>query len=1156
MVRIKRSPLAGFINTAFVASLLGFSAGASARSDLSYTVSGASAAEAKGLEAAATPGIYIVQLAEPALAVYRGEVAGLAVAGRQADGKLDVRSQAARDYVDYLHRQQDEFIGQASRAVGQSLAPVFRYEHALNGVALELTPSQAAKIAALSSVVRIERSVDQPLDTDRGPAFIGAPGVWNGTAPGVPLGSRGEGVVVGIIDSGINFDHPSFSATGGDSYTVLNPLGTGVFLGECIEAGTQVTCNDKLYGAYDFMTAVLPPSNAINGINAEDDNGHGSHTASTAAGNVVANADLQGTPVQISGVAPHANIIAYDACYTEVSTQRGLCPGAATLASVNQAIANQVDVINYSIGGGATPWNDAVSLAFLAANNAGIVVAASAGNSGPAASTLGHVEPWTITVAASSHDRIVSDATVTVVGPGTPGPALTDIAAINGTGPDPVGTLSGNLQTDANVFGCTAFPANTFNGIALLQRGGPGAGCGFAAKVANAAAAGATAVVIYSNRPGGPIVMGALETSTIPAVMISQLDGQAIAAFLASNPTATGEIELRPASVPVGVAGAGDVMANFSSRGPALIDVMKPNVSGPGLAILAAVSDNNTANGTPAEYGLLQGTSMSSPHVAGAAALLRAVRPTWTPSEVQSALATTGITAMVKEDGLTPATPFDRGAGRIDVSLAANAGLVMNETNANYNAADPGNGGDPRTLNVPGLMNGSCAFNCSWQRTFRNVTGASGTWNAALTLPVGVTGTVSPTSFTLAAGATQVVTVSLDVSAATPGTYLFGQADFTHTGTASAQKLPIAVRPLLADLPATVGMPTRRDAGSQLVPDLRTAAASQLELRSSGLVNGTRPTVSLSQDPTNGNPYDNLAQVFVLNQTIPAGTGQFVVEIDSDESTDLDLFVGTGTTPSAASQVCASATGAIAERCVLSAPAAGNYWVVIQNWAGSASQPDDISLWAAAVPQPTIAGTAGNLYATGPATVVAAQPFDIRVFWNDPAMAAGQRWYGAISLGSTPSNPGNLGTVPVQVNRAADDVVKTSDVPMTGAGATITYTVTVADNVTSEDLAYELADPIPAGVTYVDGSASSTVGSVDDAGGTVEWTLTQPGTSSPPGAAAVLTYQVEVEESAVGSTVTNTVTHTTDNPGSQSATSSASVEIVGVEVFGDGFESP
>src|SRR5690606_12398492 len=201
----------------------------------------------------------------------------------------------------------------------------------------------------------------------------------------------------------------------------------------------------------------------------------------------------------------------------------------------------------------------------------------------------------------------------------------------------------------------------------------------------------------------------------------------------------------------------GDVLADFSYRGPTpapLADLTKPDIIGPGVDIYAALDD---ASGN---YGFMSGTSMSSPHLAGAAALIRSVRPDWTVSEVKSALMSTATRAAgTQENGTTPWNIDDVGSGRADLTKAALAGLTLDETFANYLAANPSGGSvDVKDLNIPALRNLNCTPNCSWTRTFKNQLDVQGTWEIDAETGGAFAVSASPSSFTLAPGATQSVT--------------------------------------------------------------------------------------------------------------------------------------------------------------------------------------------------------------------------------------------------------------------------------------------------------------------------------------------------------------------------------------------------------------
>src|SRR5690606_16450231 len=379
----------------------------------------------------------LVMFREPAVAAYRGGVAGLAAAPMRAGAvgakRPDMRSAQARGYARYLQARQAQAERGIAQAIGRQPHVSQRFQHAINGVVAELGAAEAERVRALPDVLLVDEYRECPLDTDTGPALIGAPAVWDGPATGGGSGQQGEGIVFGILDSGVNFGSPSFDAVDPvDGHVHANPLGAGNYLGSCTAGGIdEGRCNDKLIGGYDFVCAA--PANTCGAANIReepgfgDSNGHGSHVASTAAGNR-RDVDMLGNTRRISGVAPRANIVAFDICYTNTATGQGLCPNVSAVAAVDQAIADGVvDVINYSIGGGASRCSEAVSQAFLHAVEAGIYIAASAGNSGPAPNTLGHVEPWVSSTAASQHGRGDFVVVLQVTGPQPVPEALTAI---------------------------------------------------------------------------------------------------------------------------------------------------------------------------------------------------------------------------------------------------------------------------------------------------------------------------------------------------------------------------------------------------------------------------------------------------------------------------------------------------------------------------------------------------------------------------------------------------------------------------------------------------------------------------------------------------------------------------------------------------------
>ena len=683
------------------------------------------AAEGQGVEQRES---YIIKFVEPGLLYYKGGIGELAATAPKGEGMgLDSKSPAAKAYMEYLGQKQEAYESAMSARIGRPVDETHEYVAAYNGVAMDLTASEASRISSMPGVIEVRRAGEEYLHTYRGPAFIGADTVWNGTnvPPGLGGGNRGQGVVIGVLDSGVNTDHPSFANDPSCGFTAANP---------------------KLLSARDCASSA---GGVCNGPNPEDSevggSGHGSHTASTAGGNTLTSATVPVPPIpggftSISGVAPCAQVRTYRVC--PAST----CPGAAIQAGMQNAILDGVDVINFSISGGNNPWTDNDRIK-LDAVNAGIFVAASAGNTNATITNpvgaVAHLGPWVTTVANSTHDcNTAGTGSLTATGTTLPPPANTQNLVITPGGSCSPGVATPNLpikRDPANNFGCDPFPAGFFNGsAALIQRGplAPGVACSFEVKINNAAAAGATVALIYNHSAG--VINMATGSASLPAYSMLQVDGDALVAYMTTNGALPTTASFTPAVL------RGDVINGSSLRGPsALVSVTKPDITGPGTNILAATGDFSSS----VNYGRLTGTSMSSPHLAGAAALVRSVQTAWSPSEVRSAMMLTASRPGFLENGTTPWTADTVGSGRIDMTKAIRAGLLMNETFANYLAANPATGGNPATLNLPSMRNVACAATCAWTRTMKNALTGPTTWNVTVETPAGMNLAVVPNSF-------------------------------------------------------------------------------------------------------------------------------------------------------------------------------------------------------------------------------------------------------------------------------------------------------------------------------------------------------------------------------------------------------------------------
>jgi uncharacterized repeat protein (TIGR01451 family) len=290
--------------------------------------------------------------------------------------------------------------------------------------------------------------------------------------------------------------------------------------------------------------------------------------------------------------------------------------------------------------------------------------------------------------------------------------------------------------------------------------------------------------------------------------------------------------------------------------------------------------------------------------------------------------------------------------------------------------------------------------------------------------------------------------------------------------------------PSLGELPGSTTIATRRDAGSNLLAGLTAAEITQLTIDPYGLSPAIMENLSLGQDGTNWDPYDNLNDGTTFFTTLSVGPGAIRLVAETFESTaaNINLFVGSGSLPTLASEICASIGDTAVEQCNIDSPAPGVYWILVQNRAASAFAPDAVKLAYAVV-----TGDAGNMWAIGPSSVPEQQPFDLRIFWDEPAFTAGDRWYGAVNIGSNPASPGDIGLLRIDLHRLDDDVKKTVNTVTAVPGDVLNYSITIQPNVTDADLATILTDTIPVGLTYIPNSVSTTGGSVNVTGNKLVW---------------------------------------------------------------------
>lgn len=705
---------------------------------------------------------FIIELKDPAVATYKGGIAGFEPTSPAATAtdKLQLGSQPVENYQLHLLERQTEVFA-ALKAKMPELKIRKHMSLVFNGMVVEVAgevADQDAMIKRLSEVAGVKRVyadekfyATMPTTVD----LINAPEVWT------QLGTRAEAgrdIRVAVIDSGIDSDHEMFQDNGHPP--VARPSNPDY----C--SSVPSFCNDKLIVARWYQpTGDISPDEVLT---PEDVDGHGTHVAGTAVGNPVTTT-YNGVAFNMSGVAPGAHLMVYKALFNDAEGN-GTGSSSNLIQALEDAVADGADVINNSWGSspGGDPSNSPYSAAFAAAKAAGVLTVTAAGNDGPGERTIGCpgcIEDG-LTIASSQHGRQFSSSVVAAGQTYASTPGNGDFSITE----DISAPLDLARNHDATAEACSAFPSGTFTDeIVLVKRGN----CTFVEKAQNVQDAGAVGMIVYTN--DNTTVVMSMPEATLPSVMISQAAGQQVE----SNWNASSTAIIREPTASVNTA-LRDVMSSFSSRGPnGDSSFLKPDLTAPGSSILSSVPGGG--------YNTLSGTSMASPHVAGAAALLLdKSNGAWSAEDLKSLLMTSANDELRGNDQVSAATPFEGGAGRLDVEAAAASFVVVDQ---------------------PSLANNSCAFGCSFTRTLTNKGTSSVSFTTDLTLnDPAVTATIDVQSFTLAPGASQTVTVDLDTRYGVSG-WQFGELMFVTSGsTHPVMRLPIAVLAETSDNDAIVSV--------------------------------------------------------------------------------------------------------------------------------------------------------------------------------------------------------------------------------------------------------------------------------------------------------------------------------------------------------------
>lgn len=566
------------------------------------------------------------------------------------------------------------------KSVSDSAQMLYTYDNVLHGFSTRLTADEAQSLQGHPGVLSVLPEVKYELHTTRTPEFLGL----DKTTETVAESNAGGDVIVGVLDTGVWPESKSFDDAG------FGPVPSS-WKGAC-EEGTNFTasnCNRKLIGARYFARgyeATLGPiDESRESKSPRDDDGHGTHTATTAAGSAVEGASLFGyAQGKARGMAPRARVAAYKVCW------KGGCFSSDILAAIEKAIDDNVHILSMSLGGGMSDYyKDNVAIGAFAAMEKGILVSCSAGNSGPSPYSLSNLAPWITTVGAGTIDRDFP----AYVSLGN-GQNYSGVSLFRGS-PLPGSLLpivyAGNASNATNGNLCmmeTLIPEKVAGKIVVCDRG-------VNARVQKGAvvkAAGGIGMVLANTAANGEELVA--DAHLLPATSVGQKSGDAIKRYLYSEPKPTATVLFEGTKVGIEPS---PVVAAFSSRGPNTItpDVLKPDIIAPGVNILAGWSGSVGPTGLALDgrrvtFNIISGTSMSCPHVSGLAALLKAAHPDWSPAAVRSALMTTAYTSYKNGQSLRdvatgkPSTPFDHGAGHVDPVSALNPGLVYDLTVDDY----------------------------------------------------------------------------------------------------------------------------------------------------------------------------------------------------------------------------------------------------------------------------------------------------------------------------------------------------------------------------------------------------------------------------------------------------------------------------------------
>ncbi|KNA21976.1 hypothetical protein SOVF_038430 [Spinacia oleracea] len=565
---------------------------------------------------------------------------------------------------------------------------IYTYQNAFHGLSARLTEEEALRLGRDHGVVALFPETMYKLHTTRSPMFLGL----GREEVVVDEGRQTRGdydVVVGVLDTGIWPESQSFNDSG------FGPI-PARWKGVC-EPGRGFDparhCNRKVIGARVFSRGYEAAAGKIDEgtefKSPRDQDGHGTHTAGTAAGSPVCGASLLGyAPGTARGMHPRARVAAYKVCWT------GGCFSSDILSAIDQAISDGVDILSISLGGGGVSsyFRDSLSVATFGAMEKGIFVSCSAGNGGPDPISITNVAPWVATVGASTLDRTFPSYvrlgngrlfTGTSIYKGRMNLSVKKLYPIvymgsNSTFPDPNSLcLEGTLDRE-----------KVQGKIVICDRGiNPRVQKGQVVKEA-----GGIGMILTNTAANGEELVA--DCHLLPAVAVGEKEGNTLKHYTTTNPNPTATMSFLGTKVGIKPS---PVVAAFSSRGPNILslEILKPDMVAPGVNILAAWTGSSGPSSVSGDkrrvkFNILSGTSMSCPHVSGVAALIKSKHPNWSPAVIKSSLMTTAYihdnnnTLIIDAGTGASSSPYDHGAGHINPVKALNPGLVYDITPQEY----------------------------------------------------------------------------------------------------------------------------------------------------------------------------------------------------------------------------------------------------------------------------------------------------------------------------------------------------------------------------------------------------------------------------------------------------------------------------------------